>query len=71
MMRMLNIGTGTMLVLMLSMCVACQMDSGPRVVFDATMRDFGKVVEGQPLKHRYTFTNRGSAPLNIEDVRST
>jgi len=41
----------------------------PAIVFDSLTRDFGKVVEGEDLKHVFTFTNRGQAILVIHEVK--
>jgi hypothetical protein len=41
---------------------------GPNIVFDSLAKDFGKVIEGAPLKHIFKFTNKGSATLEISKV---
>jgi uncharacterized cupredoxin-like copper-binding protein len=33
--------------------------------------NFGKVKEGKIVEHTFKFTNRGNAPLNIKDVRTS
>ncbi len=40
----------------------------PAIVFDSQTKDFGTVVEGDPLKHIFHFTNKGSATLKILNV---
>ncbi len=40
----------------------------PAIVFDSQTKDFGTVVEGDPLKHVFHFTNKGSGTLNILNV---
>lgn len=39
------------------------------IQFDTLFHDFGEVVEGQKVTHRYTFTNAGTNPLIIQKVR--
>jgi len=41
---------------------------GPSIAFDGLAKDFGKVIEGAPLKHIFKFTNKGSATLEIFKV---
>ena len=43
-------------------------ERAPRIVFDSQTKDFGKVIEGQPLKHVFRFTNKGNATLQILNV---
>lgn len=40
----------------------------PTIVFDSQIKDFGKVLEGEELKHVFKFTNNGSATLEILKV---
>ncbi len=40
----------------------------PAIYFDSQSKDFGKVVEGQTLKHIFKFTNKGRAALEIAKV---
>jgi hypothetical protein len=49
-----------------SACLPAQ--ERPTIVFDSQSRDFGKVIQGEELKHLFKFTNRGSAPLEIFSV---
>ena len=41
------------------------------VKWEQTDFDFGKVTEGEVVKHTYKFTNTGSEPLIVTDARST
>jgi len=41
---------------------------GPRIQFDSTLFDFGRVKSGEPVKHSYIFTNTGDALLIIHSV---
>ena len=45
--------------------------NGPMIVFDSPSKDFGKVTEGQVLKHIFKFTNKGTATLEILNAEST
>ncbi len=40
-------------------------DDAPAIVFDSTTKDFGKVTQGETLKHIFKFTNKGNATLEI------
>src|SRR6266487_1118430 len=42
---------------------------GPKIQFDSTEHDFGKVESGVVVKHDFVFTNTGKATLEIGDVR--
>jgi Protein of unknown function (DUF1573) len=41
---------------------------GPRLVCDASARDFGRVLEGDGLRHVFTLTNAGTSPAHITRV---
>lgn len=43
----------------------------PRITFDATEADMGKVVQGAKVQQRFTFTNTGGSPLVLSAVNST
>ena len=44
----------------------------PKIIFDKTQHDFGRVGEGEgTTSHDFTFKNTGTAPLIIQDVRTT
>ena len=43
----------------------------PRIHFAATTNDFGRVIAGSVLQHEFIFTNTGSAPLRITEVKAT
>ncbi|MCS6991784.1 MAG: DUF1573 domain-containing protein [Chitinophagales bacterium] len=49
---------------------AAEVEKLPRttVRFDATKHDFGEIVEGQKVRHSFTFTNTGQAPLVIQSA---
>ena len=40
----------------------------PTIAFESLTKDFGKVNEGETLKHIFKFKNRGLAPLQILKV---
>lgn len=39
--------------------------------FDKETFDFGKIPQGEPVKHDFKFTNSGSEPLIISEVKSS
>jgi len=43
-------------------------DKAPSVVFDNPVKDFGKVMQGETLKHVFSFSNKGSSALEILSV---
>jgi len=42
---------------------------GPRLSFQERSHDFGRISYSQKSEYRFAFTNTGSRPLNISDVR--
>ena len=40
-------------------------DKAPSIVFDNPVRDFGKVMRGETIKHVFSFINKGSTTLEI------
>jgi hypothetical protein len=44
---------------------------GPTIVFDSQSKDFGKVMQGETLKHVFKFTNKGSGMLEIFNVEGS
>ena len=42
---------------------------GPRVQFTEPIYDFGRVQNGDPVKHSYIFTNNGDQPLEVSNVQ--
>jgi hypothetical protein len=42
---------------------------GPRLVFQEPVHDFGELRYGERREHRFAFTNTGSRPLEIAEVR--
>ncbi len=42
---------------------------GPKIQFDSTIYDFGRVLAGTQVKHDYVFTNVGDATLQITGVQ--
>lgn len=41
---------------------------GPRLLCDASAHDFGRVLEGDGLKHVFTLTNAGTSPAHVTRV---
>ncbi len=48
----------------------CQ-DGVPNIVFQNLVNDFGRVIEGDNLKHIFKFENRGTGLLKIGDVEAS
>ena len=44
---------------------------GPKIHFENSQHNFGKVKEGQVYEHTFRFTNTGASTLNIKDVKSS
>ncbi len=52
--------------------VAMSLSAQPKIVFDKAQHDFGKVNEGDgTVSYDFAFKNTGSAPLIIQDVKTT
>jgi hypothetical protein len=43
-------------------------DKAPSMVFDNPAKDFGKVMQGETIKHVFSFINKGSSTLQILSV---
>jgi hypothetical protein len=56
------------LVLIAGMVSLPAQDKRPSIVFDSLTKDFGKVTEGETIKHVFKFTNKGDAVLDIFKV---
>jgi hypothetical protein len=69
--RMKQFGVLACVVLILAMMTIQAQDKTPVISFDNTSKDFGKVTEGQLLKHIFRFTNKGSVQLEILKVESS
>jgi hypothetical protein len=41
------------------------------IKFATDMHDFGKIAEGEKVSYRYIFTNSGTLPLKIKNVKPT
>ena len=54
----------------LTWSTAQTLSAEPRIQFVHTTNDFGWVVAGALLKHDFIFTNTGTAPLRITDVKA-
>ncbi|QHL86197.1 DUF1573 domain-containing protein [Nibribacter ruber] len=45
--------------------------AGPSIVFEEAKFDFGTIKQGEVVEHTFLFTNNGSQPLVISNVRTT
>jgi hypothetical protein len=64
--------TNLMLVLMADLLASAlpgRAADSPKIEFASTVYDFGKVNQGEVVKHEFIFTNTGSATLEIKEVR--
>lgn len=43
----------------------------PKMEFTEAVHDFGNIVQGTPVEHKFTFKNTGNAPLVIVDAKSS
>lgn len=46
-------------------------DELPKIVFDETEFNTGKITQGEVVNHTYSFTNEGNAPLVISSVQGS
>ncbi len=46
-------------------------EEGPSFKFEKTTHKFGEIPEGPKAKHNFTFTNNGTKPIIINDVRAS
>lgn len=46
-------------------------DDLPSIAFQETHFDMGRIVQGNKVEHRFTFTNKGGSALVITDVRGS
>jgi hypothetical protein len=67
-MKRLQIG---LVLLLLAVWPAVAQDKAPVLVFEGQTKDFGKVMEGAPIKHVFKFSNRGDAVLEIFKVEGS
>ena len=57
--------------LIVGLTVLSGQDKAPSMVVDNPVKDFGKVLQGETLKHVFRFMNKGSSTLEILDVAPT
>ncbi len=69
-MRVYGIGL-TLFLLSLGAWPAAAQDQVPVLVFESQTKDFGKVLEGAPIKHVFKFANKGGAVLEIFKVEGS
>ena len=67
-MKRLQIG---LVLLLLAVWPAVSQGKAPVLVFEGQTKDFGKVMEGAPIKHVFKFSNKGDAVLEIFKVEGS
>ncbi|MBM3176873.1 MAG: DUF1573 domain-containing protein [Bacteroidetes bacterium] len=45
--------------------------SGPQLVWEKSVHDFGQITEGSQVQHTFKFTNKGKEPLILTSVQPT
>ena len=45
--------------------------NGPRIMFESTKHEFGKIPSGPQVEYIFKFTNKGNQPLHIEKVQAS
>lgn len=58
----------TMLIAFISVAMA-QQNSKAEFKFETETHDFGKIPQGKPVTYEFTFTNVGTEPIIISEVR--
>jgi len=48
-----------------------QLAQAPRIRFEETEFDGGKIIAGEKLRHAYRFTNTGQSPLSVKRVKAS
>jgi hypothetical protein len=64
----MRIAPMAVLVLMMAFLPVQAQTGGPSIVFDSPTKDFGKITEGEVIKHVFKFTNKGNSTLEIFKV---
>jgi hypothetical protein len=54
-----------------SMLLIAQNINAPSISFDAQTKDFGKILEGEKLKHIFKFVNKGTQTLEVQSVAAS
>jgi hypothetical protein len=67
-MKRLQIG---LILSLLAAWLAVAQNKAPVLVFEDQTKDFGKVMEGAPIKHVFKFSNKGDAVLEIFKVEGS
>ena len=64
----------SLIIVLFSLCflsIACKSTwAEPKIKFEQTNFDFGKVIQGKSVTHIFKFENAGDSPLNISKVRA-
>lgn len=54
----------------LAACAPGAATGGPRLSFEERTHDVGQISAGRPAEYRVAFTNTGTHPLQVDEVRS-
>ena len=47
------------------------LENAPNIAFESNTKDFGKITQGQVLKHVFKFTNKGTGTLEIHSAEGS
>jgi len=47
------------------------LENAPSIAFESSTKDFGKITQGQVLKHVFKFTNKGTGTLEIHSAEGS
>jgi len=47
------------------------LENAPSIAFESSTKDFGKITQGQVLKHVFNFTNKGTGTLEIHSAEGS
>jgi len=47
------------------------LENAPSIAFESSTKDFGKITQGQVLRHVFKFTNKGTGTLEIHSAEGS
>jgi len=66
-----KLGIGLLIVASFFVLSVTNADSQPSIRFEAKIYDWGRVLEGDDVKHVFRFQNAGDETLKIEKVKTS